>query len=58
VPYGDAEALERALLRLARNRELASRLGAQAREDSKAHSWPALVDNTLAVFREAIAMRR
>lgn len=58
VPYGDVEALERALLRLARNRELASRLGAQAREDSKAHSWPALVDNTLAVFREAIAMRR
>lgn len=58
VPYGDVPALEQALLRLTSDEDLASRLGAQAGQDSKAHSWPRLVEATLGVFEEAIAMRR
>lgn len=58
VPYGDVGAVERALLRLASEPGLADRLAQRARADAAERSWPRLVDQTLAVFEEAIAQRR
>jgi glycosyltransferase involved in cell wall biosynthesis len=58
VPYGDAAALAAALVRLAKDPALGARLGRQAQLDSAAYSWPRLVDQTLAVFQEAVASRR
>jgi glycosyltransferase involved in cell wall biosynthesis len=58
VPYGDVHALARALVRLATDDNLALRLGQQARQDARSRSWSALVDDTLGVFQEALAVRR
>jgi glycosyltransferase involved in cell wall biosynthesis len=58
VPYGDPAALARALTRLANEPDLALKLGTQAQTDAEAYSWPRLVDETLAVFDEALAMGR
>jgi glycosyltransferase involved in cell wall biosynthesis len=57
VPYGDADALAAARGRLAAQPELAHQLGTRARADAEARSWPRLVDATLGVFEEALAMR-
>jgi glycosyltransferase involved in cell wall biosynthesis len=54
VPYGDVEVLSEALLRLASDAELRTRLGQQARRDSETRSWPQLVETTLEVFQEAL----
>jgi glycosyltransferase involved in cell wall biosynthesis len=58
VPYGDADTLATALARLATSPDLAARLGAQGRAGPAADAWPRLVDATLAVFDEAIALHR
>ena len=58
VPYGDAEALAKTLLRLVSEPGLGSQLGRRARADAEARAWPRLVDATLAVFDEAVALRR
>ena len=54
VPYGDADALAHALIELCRSGPLRRRLGAQARKDAEARSWPHLVEATLSVFEEAL----
>jgi glycosyltransferase involved in cell wall biosynthesis len=58
VPYGDADALGAALLRLATEPALAARLAAGARTEAEQHSWPGLVEATLAVFEEALERGR
>jgi glycosyltransferase involved in cell wall biosynthesis len=54
VPYADVEALEQALIRIATEPGLAGRLADGALRDARAHTWPGLVDSTLAVFDEAL----
>jgi glycosyltransferase involved in cell wall biosynthesis len=58
VPYGDVPALSRALSRLATQPAAARQLGSQAGADALARSWPRLVEATLGVFEEALAMHR
>ena len=58
VPYGDRKALADALVRVASEPELAERLGCQARADAEGRAWPRLVEATLGVFEEAVAMHR
>ena len=58
VPYGDVTALAHAIVRLARDHDLAMRLGRQASVDAQSRSWPSLVDETVAAFQEVLETKR
>ncbi len=56
VPYKDMPATERALLRLLEDHELAGRLATAARRGAEGRSVERMVDQTLAVFYEAVGV--
>ncbi len=58
VPEGDADALAAAMRRLLEDRELAERLGAQAREDVRAYNYGRMADAFEAAVEHAIATRK
>ena len=55
VPFGDAAAARFALFRLLADRSHADRLAATARREAAEHTVARMVDQTVAVFREALA---
>jgi len=54
VPAGDAHALARTILTLARDAELRARLGERASEFARTFSWPQIAARTLAVYEQAL----
>ena len=58
VPFGDLAATERALLGMLDDRDLAGRLAATARRVAAERTVERMVDETLAVFAEAVGRRR
>ncbi len=56
VPYKDVPATERAVLRLLEDHELAGRLATAARRGAEGRSVERMVDQTLAVFYEAVGV--
>ena len=58
VPVGDARALAAALNRILGDDELRARLGSQARRRATTEfTIPAMCENTVAVYKEASALR-
>jgi glycosyltransferase involved in cell wall biosynthesis len=54
VPHGDVDALTAALRRIATDRELVERLGAQALEFARGFTWDRAADRTLAHLAETV----
>ncbi len=58
VPGGDVEALSAALRRLCIDVDLRTTLGMASRSTARHYSWPAIADQYMAAYNDAVAARQ